>query len=149
MTKMNLPKVYLAGSIRGDRTFIENYQALIRHFESSEGVIALAELSLIGRTRPPQTDTDIYERDRGWLDQADCMVAEVSAPSLGVGYEIAYALHVRNIPVLGLHHRTVKRISAMISGNTSPLIRIESYENAEDMIARAGKFVAQASCQKR
>jgi len=144
-----LPKVYLAGPIRGDRMFIESYQALIRHFESSEGVIALAELSLIGMSQPPQTDTDIYERDKGWLDQADCMVAEVSAPSLGVGYEIAYALHTRSIPVLGLHHRSVSRISAMISGNTSPLIRIESYENAEDMIARAGKFVAQASCQKR
>jgi nucleoside 2-deoxyribosyltransferase len=146
---MNLPKVYLAGSIRGDRTFIENYQALIRHFESSESVIALAELSLIGRSQPPQTDVGIYERDKGWLDQADCMVADVSAPSLGVGYEIAYALHVRGIPVLGLHHRSMSRISAMISGNTSPLLRIECYENAEDMIARAGKFVAQALGQKR
>lgn len=149
MAIRDLPKVYLAGPIRGDRTFIENYQALIRHFESSESVVALAELSLIGRSQPPQTDVGIYERDKGWLDQADCMVAEVSAPSLGAGYEIAYALHVRGIPVLGLHHRAVKRISAMISGNTSPLIHIKSYENTEEMIAQAEIFVAQALGQRR
>ena len=69
------------------------------------------------------------------------MVAEVSAPSLGVGYEIAYALHVRRIPVLALHHGSVQRISAMIGGNASPLLQILSYDSSEQLLQKADHFI--------
>jgi hypothetical protein len=61
----------------------------------------------------------------GWLDQAAAVIAEVTVPSLGVGYEIAYALHARAIPVLGLC-RAGTRLSAMLTGCTHPLFRSPS-----------------------
>jgi hypothetical protein len=33
-------------------------------------------------------DGDIHDRDLEWLRSADVLVAEVTTPSLGVGYEI-------------------------------------------------------------
>lgn len=49
------------------------------------------------------------------------MIAEVSAPSLGVGYEIACAV-LWGLPVVCLHKADV-RVSAMISGNDQVMLR--------------------------
>lgn len=46
-------------------------------------------------------DTEILERDMQWLSQAQVVVAEVTQPSLGVGFEIARAITL-NKPVLCL-----------------------------------------------
>jgi hypothetical protein len=78
-------------------------------------------------------DAYIYARDIHWLDTADALVAEVSGPSLGVGYEISYALHERRIPVLCLLHREVGSFSAMIGGNCSPLLALERYCSRPEM----------------
>ena len=46
------------------------------------------------------------------------MVAEVSKPSTGVGYEIAYARHKRAIPVICLWRPAhSKRCTAMVRGD--------------------------------
>uniref|UniRef100_A0A2K6V3K9 2'-deoxynucleoside 5'-phosphate N-hydrolase 1 n=1 Tax=Saimiri boliviensis boliviensis TaxID=39432 RepID=A0A2K6V3K9_SAIBB len=37
-------------------------------------------------------DRLIHERDLAWLQQADAVVAEVTQPSLGVGYELGRAV---------------------------------------------------------
>lgn len=47
------------------------------------------------------TDAEILERDMLWLQQSDVVVAEVTQPSLGVGFEIARAITL-NKPVLCL-----------------------------------------------
>ena len=41
------------------------------------------------------TPRQVYERDMAWLAECEAVVAEVTTPSLGVGYEIAEALHLR------------------------------------------------------
>ena len=46
-------------------------------------------------------DAEILERDMQWLSQAHIVVAEVTQPSLGVGFEIARAITL-NKPVLCL-----------------------------------------------
>ena len=60
------------------------------------------------------------------------MIAEVTVPSLGVGYEIATAIHL-NKPILCLYdlENPPKRISAMVAGNTSPLITLKGYKESE------------------
>ena len=73
--------------------------------------------------------------------QADVLIAEVSAPSLGVGYEISYALRVRNIPVLCLRHRSSGSLSAMISGNPSELLTLETYESTGKLEEILERFV--------
>ena len=52
-----------------------------------------------------------------WLQSADIVVAEVTTPSLGVGYELGIAEKL-NIPVLCLYRPDKgNRLSAMVSGN--------------------------------
>ena len=76
---------------------------------------------------------EIFSRDLRWLDESDLVVAEVSTPSHGVGYEIAYARYVRRIPVIALYRRgRTKRCSAMISGD--PGIRLLEYEELEAVL---------------
>ncbi len=61
------------------------------------------------------------------------MIAEISGPSLGVGFEIAYALFQKGIPVLALVSSDVEKISAMITGCNSELLTVKRYQNIEDM----------------
>ena len=101
----------------------------------------LPYIKAVGRGEKLENDAAIYARDRAWLEHAQAMVAEISAPSLGVGYEIAYALHVRKIPVLALKHASVKRSSAMLEGNNSPLFEIQTYRNENELLEHTDRFI--------
>ncbi|MDI6869398.1 MAG: nucleoside 2-deoxyribosyltransferase [Coprothermobacterota bacterium] len=71
----------------------------------------------------------IFQRDISWLKEADLMIAEVSVPSLGIGFEIAYALGLKK-EMLCLALDGV-RISAMIEGNKNlTLIRYRDSQEA-------------------
>ena len=77
--------------------------------------VGSSELTTIGETN--RSDREIFMRDMEWLQSADLVIAEVTTPSLGVGYELGIAEKVK-IPVLCLYRPIKgKRLSAMISGN--------------------------------
>jgi 2'-deoxynucleoside 5'-phosphate N-hydrolase len=78
----------------------------------------------------------IFDRDMSWLAEAEVLVAEVSRPSTGVGYEIASARHLHRIPVIALYRPAwTSRCSAMISGDRGIEV-IEYEEQAFDEMAR-------------
>jgi len=82
-----MKKVYFAGSIRGGRDDQELYQSLITEI----GKYAMVLTEHIGKKNLEMgetnlTDAYIYERDMEWIREADLIIAEVSTPSLGVGY---------------------------------------------------------------
>lgn len=77
------------------------------------------------------TKEEIFNREKNLIDQSDCIVAEVSRPSLGVGSEINYALHLRK-PVLALVLEGYEdTISPIIAGNPSDNLYIVHYSNDE------------------
>ncbi|XP_063489224.1 5-hydroxymethyl-dUMP N-hydrolase isoform X4 [Symphalangus syndactylus] len=89
------PTLYFCGSIRGgreDRTLYERIVSRLRRFGTvlTEHVAA-AELGARGE-EAAGGDRLIHERDLEWLQQADVVVAEVTQPSLGVGYELGRAV---------------------------------------------------------
>ena len=63
------------------------------------------------------TEEEIYERDCAWLNQSDCLVAEVTTPSLGVGYEIAYGEKLGKKIICMFNENSTKQLSAMIAGD--------------------------------
>jgi len=135
-------KIYCAGPIRGDRSYEPYFKEIVQLIQEM-GHIPLTELTTqieAARTSAPD-DRGIYQRDRDWLEQAQALIAEVSAPSLGVGYEICYALHVRRIPVLCLRHRSSPAISAMISGNISKLLTLEAYATKRELDEKLRMFI--------
>ncbi|MGN0940138.1 MAG: nucleoside 2-deoxyribosyltransferase [Selenomonadaceae bacterium] len=84
-------KVYFAGSIRGGRQDAELYRKIISAINETDKVLTehVGDLSLSLVER--QGDKAIYEQDTAWLRESDIVIAECSQPSLGVGYELAYA----------------------------------------------------------
>lgn len=83
---------------------------------------------------------EIFSRDINWIDNCQALVAEVSTPSHGVGYEIAYALSI-NKPVLCLYHHG-RHVSKMITGNNHPSIKVLSYKHTDEIMPLIKDFLA-------
>lgn len=132
--------VYCAGAIKGDISYQNYYKEIISIVKSFDHT-AISDLNKEFKEQEAISDKQIYERDINWLKESDIMIAEVSGPSLGVGYEIAYALNVIKIPVLALLHSGVRRISAIIAGCTSDLIILKEYNNPEQIRAHIEEFL--------
>jgi len=124
--------IYCAGPIRGDVTYRKFYTDMIDYIESL-GHTVLAEFSGKFSSTIPLTDKQTYKRDLKWIDGSKLMVAEISGPSLGVGFEIAYAIFQSKIPVLALCILDAQNISSMLAGCDSSLLSIKKYKNVDDM----------------
>lgn len=84
-------------------------------------------------------DAGVHDRDLEWLRQADVLVAEVTTPSLGVGYEIALA-ESWGKPILCLFRPSEgRRLSAMIAGAGG--VRVEEYAELEEAEALVADFM--------
>ena len=133
--------IYFACSITGGREFEAVYQDLTAalmadgHEVPTAHLAASSVVELEGRVAPGE----VYERDVTWIREADALIAEVSVPSHGVGYEIGYALG-EGKPVLCLFQEG-RRLSKMISGNPHPKLQVKSYEDTEAAIALAADFL--------
>lgn len=91
----------------------------------------VADKSLTSYGSPNMTDKEIYDRDISYIMESDIIIADVSVPSLGVGYEIAYAEKL-NKNIFCLYHKTDdKKVSAMISGG--PNCKVFIYNSEEEI----------------
>lgn len=71
---------------------------------------------------------EIFYREKQAIEEADCVVAEVTKPSSGVGGELVYAL-THHKPVLALFYKdATNELSTMISGNPSDHLFLEHYD---------------------
>jgi nucleoside 2-deoxyribosyltransferase len=125
-------KIYFAGSIRGGRGQINIYKEMIAYLKNFGEVLTehVGDSSLSEKGEKGMADRDIYIRDMEWLSASDMVVAEVTSPSLGVGFEIAKAIAL-NKKVICFHKKsTGYRLSAMIAG--CPDLKVEEYEDSED-----------------
>ncbi|NOY15255.1 MAG: nucleoside 2-deoxyribosyltransferase [bacterium] len=125
-------KIYFAGSIRGGRNDKELYFKLIQHLAKYGRVLTEhvgdVELTDIGDDGP--SDEWIYNRDIAWLQEADVVIAEVSTPSLGVGYEIGKAEEM-NKKVLCLYRSYQnKKLSAMVNGDKN--LKVARYKTLDE-----------------
>ncbi len=138
-------KIYFGGSIRAGRDDQVIYHQLIQCLQGYETVLTEhvgdPELTQWGDDGP--SDQMIYQRDMAWLAEASLMVAEVTIPSLGVGYEIGRA-ESRGIPVLCLYReQDGRKLSAMISGN--PNVTVAEYSTVEEALVYIGGFIGNYS----
>lgn len=126
-----MEKIYFAGSIRGGRIDAELYARLIRYMQKSAIVltehIGSPHLNLMEQGK---RDMDIYDQDTAWLRESDVVIAECTCPSLGVGYELAFAEKLGK-PCHIFYDRTKTHLSAMLTGN--PYFTIHPYENEKEI----------------
>ena len=114
-------KIYFAGSIRGGRQDAAKYLELIEFLGTLAEVLTehVGAVELGDQGENTLSDHEIHRRDVEWLESCDAVIAEVTNPSLGVGYEIGIAEKLGK-PVLCLFDESQPefRLSAMLSGNS-------------------------------
>jgi nucleoside 2-deoxyribosyltransferase len=125
-----MKKVYFACSIFGGGD-TSQYQAIIQAIKDAGGNV-ISEIfanDAINFGGSPLSAEDIFERDIDMIQDADLIIAEVSNPSLGVGYELGYAQSLGK-PILALYNEdSPKKLSAMVAGNFYVSVEIYSSGN--------------------
>ena len=80
-----------------------------------------------GSIRGGRVDADLYRRIIEYIQRND---VECTCPSLGVGYELAYA-EARNIPCHIFYDRSKTQLSAMLTGD--PYFHIHPYTTEDEI----------------
>ncbi len=127
-------KIYFAGSIRGGRADAALYGRLIAHMKQRAVVLTehIGAPSAFPTVEKGMTDAEIYAKDMAWLESCDLVIAECSTPSLGVGYEMAYA-EKKNKPVFIFHDAGRGPLSAMLTGDS--YFRITDYASEAELFS--------------
>ena len=125
-------KIYFAASIRGGRDDVDIYIKLIEHLKQYGEVLTehVGERGLTPQGEKNVSEEFIHNRDMAWLLQTNIVVAEVTNPSLGVGYELGRAMMDKK-PILCLYRpQKGKRLSAMVGGCNS--ITTRNYKTIDE-----------------
>jgi len=133
--------IYFACSITGGREFEPVYQKIVAALIKDGHEIPTSHLvqSDASENEGLIFPKQVYERDINWIKNCDVLIAEVSVPSHGVGYEIGFALNTGK-PVLCLYQKD-KKVSKMISGNSDPALMVNGYSDIEEAILQARIFL--------
>lgn len=134
-------KIYFACSIRGGRNDADTYAALASYIKFRATL--LTEIFADGKLTPQgmnKLSADIWATDTAWVKESDAVIAEVTNPSLGVGYEIAKAEEWHK-PVLTLFRDDGSRkLSAMIDG--SPNTKTVYYTTVDEARLAIDDFIS-------
>ena len=136
---MNL---YFSCSLTGGRSDEAIYGVIVDHLLSQGHEVPTAYLAhpkVMDMERVVEP-SEVYQRDIAWIQTCNALIAEVSTPSHGVGYEIANALSLGK-PVLCCY-RFGTPISKMLTGNDSPNIVLRSYRDETEVRAVVEAFLA-------
>lgn len=137
-------KIYFAGSIRAGRSNAKIYSELIEYLKTYGEVwtehVGDKELTETGDDGP--NDRWIYERDLEWLRSSDYIVAEVTLPSFGVGYEVAVAEQLGLKTLCIYQTQAEKRLSAMLAGNKNLIVR--EYTTLQEAFAIIDDFLKES-----
>ena len=134
-------QIYFAGSIRAGREDQELYHELVQSLRRYGQVLTehVGEPTLTQLGDDGPSDREIFERDMRWLAEADFVVAEVSTPSLGVGYELGRGESLGKRALCLYRDREGRKLSAMVSGN--PLLVVARYETVLEALAHFDGFI--------
>ena len=138
-------KIYFAGSIRGGRADVLIYEELVGFLAGFGEVLTshVGNPDLDASGDEGISEDSIYLRDMAWLDEADLVIAEVTTPSLGVGYEIG-AAEARGKRILCLFRQGGDvSLSAMVAGN--PALCARDYRTLAEAKEYIAEFVRQES----
>ncbi len=123
--------IYFAGSIRGGQADTALYHKIIEYIKQTDTVLTeqVGDIRHSALEGSYSEDRVIYLQDTEWLQQCDTVIAECTVPSLGVGYELAYA-EAHGKPVHILYRPDITNLSAMIKGNE--YFTVHPYQTEQD-----------------
>ncbi len=122
--------VYFSGSISGGRRDLPLYRQIVTALKADGHRVLAGNVTAdhIGDEGEAIDPCAIFERDLRWIAEANVVVAEISMPSIGVGYEIAAARYRYQMPVIALYRPAhTRRCTAMVAGDAA--IRLIEYSD--------------------
>ena len=134
-------KIYFSGSIAGGRKYLDIYKKIVAYLKEighhvlTDHIVIDNIFEFESKLKPEE----IFQRDIDWLNECNVLIAEVSNPSLGVGYEVCYALE-RKIPTLCIYQAGIL-ISRMIVGNTSSCLTLFEYPDEQSLYQKLDEFL--------
>jgi nucleoside 2-deoxyribosyltransferase len=133
--------VYFACSITGGRQDELVYQKLVAALQQDGHHVPTALLASpdVMPLEGVVSAADVYTRDVRWITECDFLLAEVSTPSHGVGYEIGYALTLGK-KVLCLY-RKGRKVSKMILGNPHPQLTVRDYKTPDQAVSMLNSYL--------
>lgn len=134
-------KIYFAGSIRGGRVDADLYRRIIDYIQRTDVVLTehVGNSNLCLTEQGRERDARIYNQDTAWLRDSDMLIGECTCPSLGVGYELAYA-ESHGIPCHIFYDRAKTQLSAMLTGN--PYFHIHPYATEDEIYPLLDQILA-------
>ena len=125
-------KIYFAGAIRGGREKVNDYAKMVNQFEKNGHQVLTKHVadSNLSSKGEKLSFKEIYERDIKWLESCDIVFADITIPSLGVGYEISYAENFGKT-IYAVYEKGVN-VSGFLRG--SDKINFFSYENLKEVL---------------
>ena len=135
---MNL---YFSCSLTGGRKDQVIYAQIVDHLLEHGHQVPTAHLARpeVMALEKVVNPAEVYRRDIDWIDGCQAMIAEVSTPSHGVGYEIAYALG-RGKPVLCCYREGIA-VSKMLTGNDERRLQVRAYQDEDQVISLIEAFL--------
>jgi len=126
-------KIFFSGSIRGGRQLLPTYQHIIRFLNSRKYIVLSEHVGTEGleKVEAKMTEQEIYEKDANWVEESDCVIADITVPSIGVGYEICHAVKHKK-PVLCVYQEGANA-SAMVLGNSTGYVTAKSYSDKKQL----------------
>ena len=126
-------KIYFSGSIRGGRNDAGLYQDIISNLKIYGKILTehVGDSNLSSKGEANIDNKKIHDRDLDLIRDCDVVIAEVTNPSLGVGYEIAKALEFKKTVYCFYRLIDEKQISAMILG--SDKLKCFQYKNLSEL----------------
>ena len=144
--------IYFSGSISGGREDVGMYRTFVAALErAGHRVLAgMVTSQQVGAEGESLSAGEIFDRDLAWIEEAardgGVLVAEVSRPSIGVGYEIGAARYRFQIPVICLYRPAfTRRCSGMIAGDRE----IQLIEYTDETVSGAIEKLLAAIANKR
>jgi nucleoside 2-deoxyribosyltransferase len=137
--------IYFACSITGGRQDEPVYKQIVAALLADGHVVPTALLagSDVVELEMIVDPVSVYLRDTGWIEDCDLLVAEVSTPSHGVGYEIGYALSLEK-RVFCLHRAGIS-VSKMITGNRDPYLTVQQYADGNQAVRYLRTYLDQVN----
>lgn len=126
-------KIYFSGAISAGRDNLPIYQHIVQRLKLQGHNVLSSHVA-----DPQALDQEkdalpryIFERDVAWVDECEAMIAEVSTPSTGVGYEYGHAIHLGK-PVLCVYRSGV-RMTKMVTGNPASNLQVAAYSSEDEL----------------
>lgn len=128
-----LRKIFFTGSVRGGRAQQPSYEIIVHELRKYGQVlsehVADNRISHYGETE--LTAKEILDREKRMVNEADIIVADISTPSLGVGYLIACASEQKKKVIALYRGANTYKVSAIIKGDKH--VSVYNYEYDDEI----------------